>query len=93
MSCKECIHKELCDIYERFGVTDVPLGTDIPCELFMDKSALEKQIPKKPIKHGFDPNALISTVSYTCPACNRHLGDYNYCPDCGQALSWEGDSE
>jgi hypothetical protein len=56
------------------------------------KAALEKQIPKKPIEHGFDPNKLISTVSYTCPACNRHLGDYNYCPDCGQALDW-GDSE
>ena len=51
-------------------------------------SALKKQTPQKPNRHGFDPNALISSVSYTCPACNRHLGDYNYCPDCGQALDW-----
>lgn len=55
-------------------------------------SALEKQIPKKPIKHGFDPNALISTVSYTCPVCNKHIGRDKFCKHCSQALDW-GDSE
>ena len=52
-------------------------------------SALEKQIPKKPIKHGFNPLKLISTVSYTCPNCNRHISITPYCDKCGQALLWE----
>jgi hypothetical protein len=88
MSCKECIHKELCDTYARFGVTDVPLGTDMPCELFMDKSALEKQIPKKPNIHGLREGREINTISYTCLACNKHIGRDAYCKHCGQALDW-----
>ena len=53
------------------------------------KEAVEKQIPKKPIKHGFNPLKLISTVSYTCPNCNRHISITPYCDKCGQALLWE----
>ena len=47
-------------------------------------SALEKQMPKKPI---FDK---ISDV-YVCPACKNELLDSKFknCWECGQALSWE----
>ena len=51
-------------------------------------SALEKQIPKKVVKHGFDPNKPISTVHYTCPNCNLHVSRTKHCAYCGQALDW-----
>lgn len=51
--------------------------------------ACKKQIPKKVVVHGFDPNKLISTVSYTCPVCHTHVSESEYCSNCGQALKFE----
>ena len=56
------------------------------------KILVEMRTPKKAIKHGFNPKKLISTVHYTCPNCNEHIGRDRYCKHCGQALDW-GDSE
>lgn len=56
------------------------------------KSALEKQIPKDVVIHGFSPNRMISSISYACPICNKHIGRENFCKHCGQALGW-GDIE
>ena len=44
--------------------------------------ALEKQVPKKPIK-------------LTCPTCgfdkiDNSWWEFTYCPKCGQLLDWEG---
>lgn len=59
-------------------------------------SALEKQIPKKPIK--------IRYRLYVCE-CGRNLSPtfidddatlqmfFNFCPECGQKVNWEGDTE
>ena len=52
------------------------------------KSALEKQIPKKPTIHGYREGREINTISYTCPVCNKHISRENYCKHCGQALDW-----
>ena len=52
------------------------------------KSALEKQIPKKPNIHGYREGREINTISYTCPVCNKHIGREDYCKYCGQALDW-----
>lgn len=41
--------------------------------------ALEKQIPKKPIKD--DDNMV-------CPMCGTIIGMSPYCAKCGQALDW-----
>lgn len=49
-------------------------------------SALEKQIPKKPIEY--------CEGRYCCPECKGiKYPKVSYCEHCGQALSWEGDSE
>lgn len=66
--------------------------------------ALEKQIPKKPVKSGvtdakgiFHPVNGIDGVPYDlCPNCNRNLcttgmlamRKMKYCQDCGQKLDW-----
>ena len=51
-------------------------------------SALEKQIPKKPIILGYREGREINTISYTCPMCHKHTSKENYCKHCGQALDW-----
>lgn len=41
--------------------------------------ALEKQIPKKPIKYKDE---------IVCPSCKTLVGSAPYCRYCGQALDW-----
>ena len=50
-------------------------------------SALEKQIPKKPISLGEDIDRDVGQ----CPNCKEIIDtyeDYKYCSDCGQAIDW-----
>ena len=51
------------------------------------KSALEKQIPKKPILDCIFPSGV---EWYLCPACNHNGIEKTgcYCHKCGQALDW-----
>jgi hypothetical protein len=62
------------------------------CEHFEDKEkikfALEKQIPKKPVTHGYREDREVNTISYTCPVCNKHIDIDYYCKHCGKALDW-----
>lgn len=54
--------------------------------------ALEKQIPKKPIKS--DRQEIRYTLEYDCPTCGRSFtgtGFADYCYHCGQALDWGDD--
>ena len=51
-------------------------------------SALEKQIPKKPIILGYREGREVNTISYTCPICHKHISRDNFCKNCGQALDW-----
>lgn len=50
-------------------------------------SALDKQIPKKPVEK--------SPWTYHCPNCDSQnieevfIEKFNFCRDCGQALDWE----
>lgn len=52
--------------------------------------ALDKQIPKKPRFEDEDEGLCI----WICPHCNEYyevdLDDYKHCPNCGQAIDWEG---
>nr|DAQ09665.1 MAG TPA: hypothetical protein [Caudoviricetes sp.] len=58
------------------------------------KSALEKQIPKKPDYEGdgYDENGELIYDTWICPHCNHEYEveyeDYAFCPNCGQALDW-----
>ena len=54
--------------------------------------ALEKQIPKKPIKS--ERQEIRYTLEYDCPTCGRSFtgtGFADYCYHCGQALDWGDD--
>ena len=58
--------------------------------LKMAISALEKQIPKKPILA--EEQHIRYSMNYICPLCGKHFsgtGIASYCYHCGQALIWE----
>ena len=62
-------------------------GEESHTAMMMAIKALQKQIPQKPtIENGF----------VKCPACKLYIrfpimDRYNNCPECGQALKWEGE--
>ena len=56
-------------------------------------SAIAKQIPKRPFYEGdgfWDGNLVYDT--WICPCCEKDYevdyDDYDYCPNCGQAIDW-----
>lgn len=57
--------------------------------------ALEKQIPKSPDYEGdgYADGELVYDT-WICPSCGEryevYYDDYKYCPECGQAIDWEG---
>ena len=56
-------------------------------------NALEKQIPKKPTLEadGYSDGQLIYDT-WICPYCEKRYeteyDNYDYCPNCGQAIDW-----
>lgn len=66
------------------------IGTPEEC-----RSAIEKQKSKKPDFEGdgyADGHLVYDT--WICPCCGKHYevdyDDYDFCPNCGQKLDWEG---
>ena len=60
----------------------------------MAVEALEKQIPKAPIRDRKEER-IRYTSTYSCPCCGRGFagtGIADYCYHCGQALKW-GDTD
>ena len=61
-------------------------------------SALEKQIPKKPIYQadGYYDGELVYDT-WLCPNCDTaydvDMDEHNYCPNCGQAIDWLEEGE
>lgn len=68
-------------------------GKDVPDLLFVASVAIEKQIPKKPIKNEYG--------YFYCATCkgdedclmydSNYEDRYNYCHNCGQRLDWSGE--
>ena len=65
--------------------------------LEMAIEALEKQMPKKPTYDGdgYAPDGSFVWDEWLCPNCNSRYevdyDEYDYCPNCGQALDWSAD--
>ena len=60
-------------------------------ELRLAMTALEKQIPKKPIKA---KEHIMYSMCYICPNCQKNFsgtGIASYCYHCGQALDWRNE--
>lgn len=71
--------RDFCEIYqsECLGKTCNKCEGSIAYNMAI--KALEKQIPKKPIKHKYE---------IVCPSCKTLVGSSPYCRYCGQALDW-----
>lgn len=81
-----------------FDGDEAPYGVDGNAETMAMKvavEALEKQIPKKPLKEVTE-NVFrgYSYIGYICPACKSFITDcceenyFNHCDACGQAIDW-----
>jgi len=67
-------------------------ATEVIAMSIRSAEALEKQIPKKPVRDTLDK-------AYLCPTCNSSFTYWrgyqtfehkpNYCDACGQAIDWE----
>ena len=87
MTCRKCIHFAVCskDEQTRYYGKEIACGNvEELCQHFQDKSALEKQIPKK--VEVIDKNYGY----YSCKVCGAitPYKTYKYCAKCGQALDW-----
>lgn len=93
MTVREAI-EHLKDMYN----SDKPFMHGRRIEIEVAISALEKQIPKKPIKKNpicyektKDDTEFIA-YDYFCPDCNKQIKATEHHCKCGQALDW-GDTE
>ena len=58
------------------------------------KEALEKQIPKKPIKiNEYLTDRGQWEIDWECATCGNPYIDDSYCSCCGQALDWSKDDD
>ena len=73
--------------YEKaFSVLREHANADTVDELIDIKELVEKATHKKPkLNNKYNDQGL-----YLCPKCNNDLEyDFDYCPNCGQAIKWE----
>ena len=74
------------------------------CDLIvMDRILLQelvdKAVPKKPFYEadGYDENGELIYDTWICPNCHHYYevdyDDYDYCPNCGQAIDWSDEDE
>ena len=61
--------------------------------------AIEKQIPNKPTFEGdgYAPDGSFVWDEWICPNCDKRYEvdyeEYDFCPNCGQAIDWSADEE
>lgn len=71
-------------------LVSIPLE-DIPTIV----DALEKQVPQQPSLEGdgYAPDGSLVFDEWICPCCNSRYevdyDEYEYCPNCGQKITWE----
>ena len=81
-------HKEALEKVTECGLNiEEPLHSEV---MELVKAALEKQIPKKPIKINEDYEVAIGRwiIDWECPNCGNPYADDSFCSCCGQALDW-----
>ena len=60
------------------------------------RTAMERQIPKKPMYEGdgYDDSGSLIYDTWICPNCGERYevdyDDYDFCANCGQAIDWDG---
>lgn len=66
------------------------------------REAMERQIPKKPMYEvddydAYDDSGSLIYDTWICPQCESRYevgyDDYDFCPNCGQAIDWRKSDE
>lgn len=62
------------------------------------KDCVEKQVAKKPSFEGDGyADGYLVYDTWICPCCEKHYEvdyeEYDFCPNCGQKIDWEGGAE
>lgn len=83
---------ELCDLWDCISHHNTDCDTLYSEEreeaYQMAESALENQIPRKPVRVLVGQNG---SSTDGCPHCKREFYEkFNFCPKCGQAIDWGG---
>lgn len=90
MTAKECIDQLMSSNPFMKGCRNIDKFNDYTNSLL---EILEKQIPMK-----WQYEMVNDDDTYVCPCCKEYwcmeygtpaTNEYNYCPNCGQALKWE----
>lgn len=82
---------ELCDLWEEINRHNTDVDTFFTEErqqaFILAESALENQIPAKPIKVSVGHNGGNTDG---CPCCKRGFYEkVKFCPDCGKKMDWQ----
>ena len=92
---KSMTYKDAIKILEINSICS-PKATEFKKAVEIAKTAIEKQIPKKPEYYGdgYSNGELVYDYA-KCPECGKDDFEYDInnwgckcCPDCGQALDW-----
>ena len=86
MTCKDCLHYEVCVIVEHSTSEDEDYLTEFGCDDFKDRSKWVEQ------KHGRWEHA--PDYAEYCSVCEFYPDDeenhaYDYCPNCGAKMDGE----
>lgn len=86
---KQVLHNAIVHIKRGIEIAAKAMDEKAVEELTVTLEALEKQVRKKPISAGEEYS------TYYCPCCRKHMiiNQFNYCPDCGQAIDWRDEDE
>ena len=78
--------------HNRINQRREPRSVYITEALHMAVVALEKQIPKRPIKRSFIVGCKEATPLNGCPTCKEILHRIGNCCDCGQKIDWSDET-
>lgn len=104
MTCKDCLHYGACkNLLETMQIVMDEKAEDMEnrCKGFENRSGIDKQTPKKPLRKvpDYDWCYDFPCYEYFCPVCEKRIaarlgGEWHggkpqkYCDECGQALGW-----
>lgn len=89
MTCKDCLHFDVCYIVEHYGADTNEECAEHNCKQFKDRSRYvvrEKGEWRFKWDSEKDPKRLF--VRVVCSECNLHTGQKsNFCPNCGADMT------
>lgn len=95
----ECAIRELEEVqqYQAIGIHEECVRKNFTFKSLLESR--EKQTPKKPDLEGdgYGDDGVLIYDTWICPCCGKRYEidyeEYDYCPNCGQAIDWNVGNE